>query len=262
MLLSTLLAHRRPGDLVILLYHRIGGDGRRPAVPVDAFESQLVSLVRRDRILSLDAALADRRGGVVISIDDGYRDLYENALPLLVRYHVPAVLYLTTGFVADDATLRIDRGDALSWSQLREAVATGLITVGAHTHTHANLAYSPENVIEDEMRRSQSLIEDRLGVVCRHFAYPYGEVSPAADRAARRLFDSAALAEGTNRVGRIDPYRLGRTHVDMSDTWRSFRAKSIGRALTDSWVYRAYSARPFYRGKNDGYTSSTYEDSQ
>jgi peptidoglycan/xylan/chitin deacetylase (PgdA/CDA1 family) len=261
-LLSTLIARRRPGDLVILLYHRIGGDGSRPNIPAGAFESQLGSLLRHDRIPSLDDALADRRGGVVISIDDGYRDLYDHALPLLARYQVPAVLYLATGLVADGEPVGIDRKEALSWSQLREAVATGLVTVGAHTHSHANMAHLPESAVQEELTRSKGLIEDNLGVACRHFAYPYGDVSPAAERAVRGIFDSAALASGTNRAGRIDRYRLGRTHVDRGDDWLSFRAKSIGRPLTESWMYRAFSARPFYRGKNDGYTSSTHRDSR
>ena len=76
------------------------------------------------------------------------------------------------------------------------------------------------------MRRSKELIEDRLGVPCRHFAYPWavGSAQPPT-RWSARLFDTAAWdAWRTNRRDRIDRYRLGRTPVLRSDGELFFRA--------------------------------------
>ena len=79
------------------------------------------------------------------------------------------------------------------------------------------------------MRRSKEMIEGRLGMTCRHFAYPFCVSSRDADLAARRLFDTAATdAWRTNRQGRIDPYQLGRTPVLRSDGTFFFRAKARG----------------------------------
>ncbi len=159
---------------------------------------------------------------------------------------VPAVLYLATGLVRDEA--RGERGDddGLSWSQLGEAVATGLVTVGAHTHAHRTLSRATERIAEDEMRRSKDLIEDRLGVACRHFAYPFAVGSPEADRVARRLFGSAALdAWKTNRRGRLDPHRLGRMPVLASDGQLFFRAKVRGMLEREALAYRALGRGPW-----------------
>jgi peptidoglycan/xylan/chitin deacetylase (PgdA/CDA1 family) len=72
-------------------------------------------------------------------------------------------------------------------------VSSGFVTVGSHTHSHISLSSAPERETEDEIRRSKELMEDRLGAPCRHFAYPFAVGSAGADRAARRLFDTAAV---------------------------------------------------------------------
>ena len=236
----------RPGDLGVLLYHRVGDGPGEIELPVDRFERHLEALVHAGGVRSIDEALADARGGIVITFDDGYRDFHERVVPLLVRYRVPAVLYLATGLVRDEQRGEPGAQDGLTWSQLGEAVASGLVTVGAHTHTHRALSRATEQVAEDEMRRSKDLIEDRLGVACRHFAYPFAVGSPEADRVARRMFDSAALdAWKTNRRGQFDPHRLGRMPVLASDGQLFFRAKVRGMLEREALAYRALGRGPW-----------------
>ena len=236
---------RRRGDLVILLYHRVGVGNREIDLSAEAFERHVRYLAERDRVLSLDQALTDGdAGGVVLTLDDGYRDFYDHVLPTLVRHQVPALLYLATGLV--DGEGEEADGDRLVWTQLEEAVSTGLVTVGSHTHSHANLSRGGMTTAREEMRRSKELIEDRLGRGCRHFSYPWGVGSEAAQLEARRCFDTAALdAWRTNRRGRIDPYRLGRTPVLRSDGWVFFRAKVNGGLDQEALLYRALGRGPW-----------------
>src|SRR6266508_186130 len=77
-------ARRRRGDVVILLYHRVGIGDREIDIPLRAFERQLMTLKRRHRVLSIDQAFEQGgEGGVVVTFDDGYRDFYDHVLPLL-----------------------------------------------------------------------------------------------------------------------------------------------------------------------------------
>ena len=212
----------------------------------DAFQRHLEHLTVHERILTIEEAVADdREGGVVVTFDDGYSDFHRSVVPLLVRYQVPAVLYLATGLVNGNGT---PVPEQLTWDQLGEAADTGLVTVGSHTHDHRNLTRSTEMEAEVEMRRSKDLIEDRLGTECRHFAYPWGVASPGAERAARRLFRSAAL-DGwkTNRAGQVDPFRLGRVPILRSDGQFFFRRKVRGELDTEAWLYRAAGRGPWGR---------------
>lgn len=240
-----LLQRRRGGDVVILLYHRVGAGVREIDLHSAAFRRQIEWLAGHDRVLSLEESLqGDNGGGLVVTFDDGYRDFHSNVLPVLVAHRVPAILYLATGLVVED-----EHPDRMDWSQLREVVSTGLVTVGAHTHSHANLSSLPEPAIEEELRRSKSLIEDRLQVPCRDFAYPWAVGSSSADRLVRTYFASAALhAWRTNRAGRIDPHRLGRTPVLRSDGDSVlFRAKAAGMLDSESFAYRLLGRGPWER---------------
>ncbi len=240
---------RRPGDVVILIYHRVGVEAREIGLPSPVFEAHLSYLSGREKVVSLADAVDGRSdGGVVVTFDDGNRDFHEQALPLLVRYGIPAVLYLTTGYPEGDRVPTLPAGEGLTWTQLEEAVATGLVTVGSHTHSHISLLGAPEREAEDEMLKSKELIEDRLGVACRHFAYPFAMGSAGADRAARRLFDTAAVdAWRTNRRGRTDPHRLGRTPILRSDGRAFFRAKVAGLLDLEASLYRALGRGPWRR---------------
>jgi peptidoglycan/xylan/chitin deacetylase (PgdA/CDA1 family) len=234
---------RRPDDVVVLLYHRIGAGDREIDVDAAVFERQLSVIAEEDTPLTLDQALTEGRGGVVITIDDGYLDFHEIVVPLLVKYGIPATLYLATGLVEGESC---DPGDdALTWPQLREAVATGLVTVGAHTHTHADLTHATTEVAEREMWTSKDLIEDQIGVECAHFSYPWSVASSEAEEVAARLYQSAALTWRTNRQRTLAPLRLGRTPILRSDGRVLFQAKMHGLLDGEAYVYRMLRRGPW-----------------
>jgi|SRR5579872_490938 len=229
---------RRPGGLVVLIYHRVG---RHTTVSVDLpralFAEQLAALAGEWAPTTLDTA-ADLLSApaapsgpppVCVSFDDGTADFVDEALPELVAHRVPAALYVATNHVEAGRPFP-DDGRPVSWAGLRDALTTGLVTIGSHTHTHRLLDRAGAPEAADELDRSVELIEDRLGVACRHFAYPKAlPGSPAAEREVRQRFRTAALA-GTrpNPYGRADLHRLHRSPVQVADGMRWFRRKAAG----------------------------------
>lgn len=204
---------------------------------------QMTEVANSGRGVSLDEGLS-RPGGVAVTVDDGYADFHEHVLPCLVRHSVPATLYLATSLVRGPDNPGAPT-DGLTWSQLKEAVSTGLVTVGSHTHSHADLRAAGEREAAHELRRSRDLIEDHLGVACRHFAYPWSYCSADADRAARAMFDSAALTWRTNRGGVDDPYLLGRTPVLRSDSKMFFASKLDGKLDAEASAYKLLRRGPW-----------------
>jgi peptidoglycan/xylan/chitin deacetylase (PgdA/CDA1 family) len=100
----------------ILMYHRFSEQPRPGYVDRGAFEKQLAYLKKHFRVMRLDQVLdvmSEPEGGmdntVVITIDDGYRDFYEIAYPVLRQYQMPATLFLTTHFVDGNLWLWPDR---------------------------------------------------------------------------------------------------------------------------------------------------------
>jgi peptidoglycan/xylan/chitin deacetylase (PgdA/CDA1 family) len=223
-----------PPGAVMLLYHRVGGGAPIELdLPSPVFEEQVAVLASTGRVRRLAEVLdggchrpADAHT-VVVTFDDGTADFIEHALPVLERYRVPVTYYVATAHVEEQRPFP-HGGTPMTWEGLREAVSTGLVEVGSHTHRHVLLDRAED--VDGELDRSIGLIEERLGVTPEDFAYPKAVPgSPAAEGAVRERFRSAALAGNRpNIYGLTDPHRLTRSPVQASDGMCFFRHKVAG----------------------------------
>jgi peptidoglycan/xylan/chitin deacetylase (PgdA/CDA1 family) len=98
----------------ILSYHSIGDHPADPyAVTTGDFANQMAYLAERFTVLSMDQ-LADRLGeekplpprAVAVTLDDGYRDSYTQAYPILARLGIPATIFLPVGFMGSHVSAR------------------------------------------------------------------------------------------------------------------------------------------------------------
>jgi peptidoglycan/xylan/chitin deacetylase (PgdA/CDA1 family) len=241
-LLWSLGAHTRQPGVYFLLYHKVSGElATGIDLPYDVFRRQMEHLARRGRVVSYDAALDVLRGGdapacdlFVLTFDDGYRDFYTHAFPVLEALRLPATLFVTTRFVDEGVPCVMSRPPEtgllpVTWSMLREMHASGLVTVAAHSHTHTELPGQSRARIRDELIRPRALIEDRLGVTAHHFAYPRAVWDPPVEAEVRAVYASAAIAGWRKTTaGTFHPYRVRRLPILRRDGWLYFRAKLRG----------------------------------
>lgn len=237
--------------VTVLAYHRFGAATTVSVdLPVGQTEDQLDWISSASRPVTLDQAAAELSTrcspsnagpSVVLTADDGTSDWVDVLLPLLVARGLPMTWYVATRFVEEQASFPYD-GAPISWAALGEAVSTGLITVGSHTHSHAVMTRLGAQSAAQELDRSIGLIEERLQQPCRHFAYPKALApSGEADREVRRRFATAALAGNrVNIPGRSDLARLGRTPVKRSDDARRFMRKLHGGGRAEGWLRERY----------------------
>jgi len=190
-------------------------------------------------VLGLSEALAGLRQGcdlsktVVLTFDDGYRDFYTDALPVLKQCGFTATIYLATDRI-QNSPARIEGADYLTWNDVRELHKEG-ISFGAHTVTHPDLHSLPPDQIEYELGRSKELIEDRLGAAVESFSYPHGFPEEDKDYATylQDLMCNLGYEHGvTTILGRANRktnrYFLPRLPVNSLDDPSFFRAKLEG----------------------------------
>lgn len=242
--------------LVVLAYHRVGGDGTTQMdLPLDRFRDQMAQLAETARVLNLDDALdaflsddADPDPGVVLTFDDGTADFADHVVDVLDEFDLPATVYVATEPVLSGEQWP-DGAAPLSPAALTEVAGHRLVTIGCHTHSHLLLDREPSAMVAADLDRSIEVLAELTGSRPEHFAYPKALAASAAnDALVRERFASAALA-GTrpNRVGRTDPYRLARSPIQRSDTQRDVTHKFAGGMRLEDDVRRLVQ-RVTYRG--------------
>jgi len=208
------------------------------------------------------------------TLDDGYRDNRDYALPVLREFDAPCTLYVASDFaegsgrlwwvalemaiakassievtiggrpsVVDTATpaakqaafdrlhdwLRnapasdmqrvmgalcarhgiddaaICRELCMSWNELKGCADDALVTIGAHTISHCNLAHQSEAAAAEELTVSRARIEAALQRPVVHLAYPYGDRQAAGAREFALACDAGYKTAVTTRPGMVFP---------------------------------------------------------
>lgn len=164
----------------VLLYHSISESTYPHAMPPARFGRQMKHVSKNFDTLSLSEFIAYMRGelqlnrdAVLLTFDDGYEDNLTNALPVLKKYNIPAVLFLVTNSVGKREVNR--RGyefQFLHWDQCRGLLKSGLFSIQSHSHTHPVLSNLAEDAIREEFQISNENIQSKLGYAPTVCAYP------------------------------------------------------------------------------------------
>jgi peptidoglycan/xylan/chitin deacetylase (PgdA/CDA1 family) len=220
----------------ILCYHRFGPRVNSMTLSQPSFEAQMrylrehgYTVVPMARLYDfLDGKVALPKKSVVITIDDGYRSTYDIAWPILKRYGYPATVYLYTDFVG--------AGDALTWAQMKEMSASGLIDIQPHSKTHSNLtlrqADENEARYRERIRREIDVpidtIRERLGEPTVSYAFPYGDVNDTVVEylRAKNVKMGVTVTPGGNAFF-APPVMLRRTMIYGNDDLETFKAKLV-----------------------------------
>jgi len=146
------------------------------SVPPERFEEHLrylrdhgyVSISLHDLSLALQIGHPLPEKPVIITLDDGYRDAYANAFPLLREYGFTATFFLVTGYIDEG------RPEYLTWEQVIEMDAAGM-EMEAHGHTHTDLRGRSLDYLIWQVVGAKEAIEARTHKPVRFFAYPAGK---------------------------------------------------------------------------------------
>ncbi len=218
----------------VLMYHRISDlterEARSPLMrdltvsPRD-FEAQIRYLVANGFTFlfarDVEQAVREHRPlpekAVALTMDDGYRDNFEQAFPILRKYNVPATLFLVTSTV--------DTAGHVTWDEVRYMQPQG-VGYGSHTVTHADLTTLPLARLDYELCESKRVLEGKLLERITAVAYPAGKYNQTV---AARAEAAGYLAGWKKGGGPVQPgqdrFLLPRVRVHGRTTMKDFKRK-------------------------------------
>ena len=233
--------------VVVLCYHGVTRRSTRAVddrfglhVREDRFRTQLGYLWRNYRVISFRDYLRAREEGLklpnyaaVITFDDGHRNFFTAAAPLLESYKMPAVMFLISDRVVDEglrssAWDESDDREYLSWVEAAELSRRGF-EFGSHTKSHRKLPQLAAADVEDELVESKIAIETHLGIENMPLAYPYGMTTDAiAVRAAAVDYICAFTSDTGFNDSHTNAFKLHRTLIGDDDDRAAFAARLAG----------------------------------
>jgi len=211
-------------DVTVLIYHRFGED-KYPTtnIGVDRFREQLEYLKANDyQVISLAQLVHSLKNGgglperaVVITMDDGYRSVYEKAWPVLKEYGYPFTVFLYVK--ATD----INHWNYMTWDQVREMKAAG-VDFQNHGYAHEHMAFRPAGMDTDAYRAwlrkdleiSTKIMTEKLDERPRYFALPYGEYNRTVLDEIRSFGFNAILLQDPGTVSSdTSPFAIPREPI-------------------------------------------------
>ena len=153
---------------------------------------------------------------VILTFDDGYRDIYTAAFPVLKAHRFKAVAYIVSGFIGSPSSV--------SAEQVQEMDLNG-IQIGSHTVSHADLTKTSAQELGRQLQESKASLEALVGHPVLDFCYPSGAVTPrVAAAVAAAGYQTATTTAPGNVHSQTDRFLWGRVRVGGGERLDRFAA--------------------------------------
>lgn len=219
---QCLLGHKDTGTR-ILTYHRVNDEERDYlSVPISNFRSQMKFLAEAGmRVISLKEFIqkGPQKNTVALTFDDGYRDNYINAFPILKEFEFPASIFCVSDRIGEESYLKE--------AEIQEMLRAG-IDFGSHTLSHPHLCALKKDQKQREIAQSKQTLEKRIGISPQFFCYPYGEYDSEAIRLVKESGYAGACTNDPGSNQEVNAFTLKRTEISGSDSLEDFRKKLAG----------------------------------
>jgi len=224
-----------PRKASILMYHSVDDNEVVFNVWPEDFEGQMRYLKKKNyKIIRLKELIKKIKNSeridkktVVLTLDDGFKDNYTNAFPLLEKYNFPATIFLPTAYIGKEMNNSQNIPlNIMTWNEAREMENSGLVDFAFHTHTHPEMKNINLENFAEELRESEKLLAENLKNPLKIFSYPKGRFKPEQVEYIKKTGYEAAVGTGEGLVGAGDDlFFLKRNFIYSKGGLSQFKGK-------------------------------------
>lgn len=242
------IVKKKKYEMPVIMYHRVIKDESEKGVhgtyvTVEQFEEQMKYLKKKGyETVTFKDLLNNRykqrfdkdKKWLMLTFDDGYKDNYENAFPILKKYQFKGIIYVLDGIEynkwdVDNPGNPEKRFTLMNQDELLEMQNYG-IEFGGHTSTHPRLAELSTEQVKSEIINSKSNIEKTIGKELLSFAYPYGSLNEEVKRIPQEAgYKFAVATDSGSIVFSDDLFEIRRIGIFPTNNLFNFKRKVSGK---------------------------------
>ena len=167
-------------SIPILMYHSISNDNNKMSVSVKNFEEQMIFMKENDyeSINLKDLSTSNKKKTFVITFDDGYEDVFYNAMPLLKKFNFKATCFFVSDLIGqynywDEVLNNYKKIKLMNKEQVYKWLTNGF-EAGAHSSNHKNLTLLGYEEKIKEITEPKKYFNENFKCNVKSFSYPYG----------------------------------------------------------------------------------------
>ena len=210
--------------VMVLNYHKVVDEHMSLSVPLADFEQHMkwlqeygyTSITPEELYNFIVNGSELPEKPVLITFDDGYKDNYTNAYPIMKKYGFKGTIFVVTGFLGV-------YDNYLTWEQAGELAENGF-SIESHTHNHKSMTEASDDDISKELAKSRDTLKEKLGVEADFIAYPTGTynlhiaelVKEAGYKGAFTIkYDNASRDSNVYAIERVPIFHTENTNKDF-----------------------------------------------
>ncbi|MCA9448193.1 MAG: polysaccharide deacetylase family protein [Candidatus Omnitrophica bacterium] len=223
------------GRCRVLYYHGV------PSHRIRRFGRQMACLSKRTRTLRSDfrGPLASGCHHTVLTFDDGYQSVVDNALPILEKMKIPCTFFIPPVYLGKKPGWHekwepIYQENELMTRETLEKIASPAVMIGSHSDSHLLLANLDRPSLVMDLKRSRETLEEMVGRPVKQLSFPYGVYNGKVLEAAREAgYDRVFSTEPLPAYESSDEFLTGRTEITLEENPLEFFLKVQGCYWTD-----------------------------
>ena len=206
-------------NIPVLSYHSISDDISHISLNTKIFEKQIIFLKKLGYVsVNFNEIDPNKKNQIIITFDDGYKDILINALPILKRHNFKATCFFVTNQIGknnqwDNKKEKFSIKKIMSNDDIKKWSDNGM-SVQSHSHNHFDLTKLSNIDIIKELEISKKYFKDKFNIETDVFCYPFGKVNQNVYDLTKKFYKNAVT---TNRsrynIDKHNPFLIPR--IDM-----------------------------------------------